>query len=221
MKLMLADDHPLFLEGLQYLLETYGIDVAGTAKNGIEALEKARALKPDIILMDIKMPGCSGIDALKLIKAEMPGIKVIMLTTSEEDEDLLDAVKYGASGYLLKNTNAKELVDMLTNVEKGESSLSAGFASKLLVELNRSSGSENRPSEHSVKKGNATQLTKRHQEILEMISKGITYKEAGDALGLTERTVKYHMGRIIELLHLENRAQVIAYAARMGFVEEK
>ena len=221
MKLLLVDDHPLFLEGLQYLLETYGICVAGTAKDGAEALLQARALKPDIILMDIKMPKCSGIDALKLIKAEMPGIKIVMLTTSEEDEDIFDAIKYGASGYLLKNTNARELVDMLTDVEKGEGQLSPDIASKLLIELRGSSGNDNKPWEYISKKENTVQLTQRHQEILEMVSKGITYKEAGDALGLTERTVKYHMGRIIELLHLENRAQVIAYAARMGFVEEK
>ena len=107
MKLMLVDDHPLFLEGLQYLLETYGISVAGVAHNGKEALIKARALRPDMILMDIKMPQCGGLDALKLIKAEMPEIRIVMLTTSEEDDDLYQAVKYGASGYLLKNINAK------------------------------------------------------------------------------------------------------------------
>jgi two-component system NarL family response regulator len=102
MKVMLVDDHPLFMEGLQYVLNTYGIGVAGLAENGNEAIEQARILKPDIILMDIKMPECSGLDALKMIKAEMPDIKIVMLTTSEEDEDLFEAVKYGASGYLLK-----------------------------------------------------------------------------------------------------------------------
>ena len=220
MKLMLVDDHPLFLEGLQYLLETYGIDVTGAAQNGREALEQARALKPDIILMDIKMPGCSGIDALKLIKAEMPEIKIIMLTTSEEDGDLFDAVKYGASGYLLKNTNARELVDMLSDLEKGEVPLSPDLASRLLKEFKNNSSYEHKHMENPSEDSRERQLTLRQTEILEMVAKGITYKEAGDALGLTERTVKYHMGRIIELLHLENRAQVIAYAARTGLVEK-
>jgi DNA-binding NarL/FixJ family response regulator len=220
MRLMLVDDHPLFLEGLKYLRETYGIDVAGIAQNGREALPQARMLKPDIILMDIKMPLCSGIDALKLIKVEMPDIKIIMLTTSEEDEDLFDAMRYGASGYLLKNTNAKELVEMLNDLEKGEIPLSINLASRLLKEFKCNSKDYGKLTENAHEDKERVQLTQRQSEILEMVAKGITYKGVGDALGLTERTVKYHMGRIIELLHLENRAQVIAYAARMGIVDK-
>ena len=219
MKLMLVDDHPLFLEGLQYLLETYGIEVAGVAKNGKEALANARILKPDIILMDIKMPECSGMDALKLIKAEMPDIKIVMLTTSEEDEDLFDAVKYGASGYLLKSTNARELVGMLSDLEKNRVPLSPGLAVRLLKEFRHSGAYDNNPPLHALEEVKKELLTERQLEVLQMVAKGITYKEAGDALGLTERTLKYHMGRIIELLHLENRAQVIAYAARMRLVK--
>ena len=218
-KLMLVDDHFLFLEGLQYLLETNGIEVAGTAKNGREALVKARILKPDIILMDIKMPECSGLDALKLIKAEMPEVKVVMLTTSEEGDDLFDAVKYGASGYLLKNTNANELINMLSDIEKGEASLSPELAARLLKEF--SSSSTDKPSQNISGDNRNENLTKRQLEVLEMVAKGITYKDVGEKLGLTERTVKYHMGKILELLHLENRSQVIAYAARMGLVQEK
>lgn len=212
MKLMLVDDHPLFLEGLQYILETYGISVLGTARNGREALAKARMLKPDIILMDIRMPECNGLDALKLIKAEMPDIRIVMLTTSEEDDDLFEAVKYGASGYLLKNMDAKDLINMLNDLEDGEVPFSPGLAAKLLKEFNKPSQSVS----EDVKEEN---LTKRQMEVLEMVAKGMTYKEAGEALGLTERTVKYHMGRILELLHLKNRAQLIAYAARKGLVE--
>lgn len=221
MKLMLVDDHPLFLEGLQYLLETHRIEVAGVAHNGRDALHKARILNPDIILMDIKMPEFSGMGALKLIKAEMPYIKIVMLTTSEEDGDLFDAVKYGASGYLLKNTNAKALVDMLSDLEKGEAPFSPGLAARLLREFKRSSGGhEHKSSQQRAEDTKKGQLTDRQLEVLEMVAKGITYKEAGEAMGLAERTVKYHMERIIERLHLENRAQVIAYAARMGLVED-
>lgn len=215
-KLMLVDDHPLFLEGVQYLLETYGVNVAGVARNGIEALKKARILKPDIILMDIKMPQCSGVDALKMIKAEMSNIKIVMLTTSEEDEDLFDAIKAGASGYLLKNTNAKELVNMLYNVENGEVSLSPGLASRLLKEFQYNYN--NKLLENTTEDSKMRQLTERQLEILQMVAEGITYKEAAEILALTERTIKYHMDRIIELLHLENRSQVIAYAARNGLV---
>lgn len=221
MKLMLVDDHSLFIEGLQYLLETHGVEVAGIAHNGREALDKARILKPDVILMDIKMPEFSGIDALKLIKAEMPNIKVVMLTTSDEDEDIFNAVKCGASGYLLKSANAKELMDMLTDIEKDEIPLSPGLAVKLLKEFRRSSANEQKSSIHILEEEKGAQLTERQLEILEMVAKGITYKEAGEALGITERTLKYHMERIIELLHLENRAQVIAYAVRIGLVKDK
>lgn len=234
MKLMLVDDHQLFLEGLQYLLKTHGIDVAGTAANGKEALIKARELRPDIILMDIMMPECDGIDALKLIKYEMPDIKILMLTTSEDDDDIYNAIKYGAFGYLMKNINAEDLINLLSGIEDGEIALPFGVAEKILSEL-RVYNAPDKPAantpdaqdfqgaqdaQDSGNEINKESLTPRHLEILEMVAGGITYKEAADKLGLTERTVKYHMGRIIELLHLQNRAQVIAYAARMGLTKE-
>lgn len=221
MELMLVDDHPLFLEGLQYLLETYGISVAGVAKNGKEALSKARIIRPDIILMDIKMPECGGLDALKLIKAEMPEIKIVMLTTSDEDEDLFQAVKYGASGYLLKNINAKELIDVLNDIEKGYATLSPNLAAKVLSEFKLKNEREDKAAEHYSKDITEEVLTERQLEVLKMTARGMTYKDVGEALGLSERTIKYHMGRILEMLHLENRAQVIAYAGRMGLVKDE
>lgn len=221
MKLMLVDDHPLFLEGLQYLLETYGISVAGVAHNGKEALIKARALRPDMILMDIKMPECGGLDALKLIKAEMPEIRIVMLTTSEEDDDLYQAVKYGASGYLLKNINAKELMDVLGDLENGYATLPPNFAARLFNEFKLSHETKDKSPGHFPKDIKAEALTERQLEVLNMAARGIPYKDIGEALGLSERTIKYHMGRILEMLHLENRAQLIAYAARMGLVQDE
>ena len=228
MKLMLVDDHKLFLEGLQYLLKTHGIDVVGTAINGREALIKARELRPDLILMDIKMPECDGIDALKLIKYEIPDIKIVMLTTSEEDDDIFNSIKYGAFGYLMKDIDAEDLIFLLSSIERGEITLPFGLASKILSEFR----DDNRKIKHNLP-GNNSQyteaeqedvkkeiLTPRQLEILEMVAAGLTYKETGERLGLTERTVKYHMGRIIELLHYNNRAQVIAYAARMGLASK-
>lgn len=222
MKLMLADDHPLFIEGLKYLLEINGIRVAGTAHNGKEAFDQAKQIHPDIILMDIRMPGCSGIEALKLINAEMPDIKVVMLTTSDEDDDLFEAIKYGASGYLLKNINADELIGMLSDLESGGVPLSSGLAARLLKEFGQDRADAAKP-QTGVRKNppETSMLTQRQMEILEMVANGFTYKIVSEKLGLTERTVKYHMGRIIELLHLKNRSQVIAYAAKMGMTEEK
>lgn len=220
MKLMLVDDHLLFLEGLKYLLETYGINVVGKARNGREALIKAQILKPDIILMDIRMPECDGLDALRYIKAEMPQIRIVMLTTSEEDEDLYNAIKYGASGYLLKNTDARELINMLEQVMNNEAEVTPVIASQLLNEFKNKvlcSCFSDKNASHSPEEN---QLTDRQLEILEMVAKGVTYKEVGQRIGLSERTVKYHMGKILERLHLENRAQVIAFAGKNGFLNE-
>lgn len=211
MKVMLVDDHVLFLEGLEYVLETYGVEVIAKAGNGNEALIKARQLKPDVILMDIRMPLCNGLDALRLIKTELPQIKIIMLTTSEEGEDLFDAIKYGASGYLIKNTDAESLVGMLNAVLHGEISLSPEIATKVLKEFKKA---EDKPMQEEEGK----KLTKRQLEVLEMTAKGNTYKVIGETLGISERTVKYHMENIIELLQLENRAQVIKYVAEHGLL---
>lgn len=216
-KILLVDDHALFIEGLQYLLETYGVKVIGKAKNGRDALMKTRVLQPDIILMDIRMPEVSGIDALKLIKAEFPSIKIIMLTTSEDDEDIYEAIKYGASGYLNKNTDAQSLISILEDIGNNEVSLFPNIAEKILKKIN---DSKNNLSKSATREEKEIEIfTKRQIEILDLIAKGITYKEVGDKLGLTERTVKYHMGRMIEQLHLENRSQVLMYAAQNRILE--
>ena len=217
LKVMLVDDHELFLEGLQYLLKINGIDVVCAVTDGAKALMQARRTNPDIILLDIKMP-CSGLDVLRQIKAVMPEIKVVMLTTSDDDEDLHTAIKCGASGYLLKNTSAKELVEMLRELEKGEIPLSPKLATILYREF-RCGGTAEAFLQEPGNSG-LEGLTKRQLEVLEMVAEGKTYKAVGRALGLTERTIKYHMGRIIEQLHLENRAQVIAYAVQMGLIEK-
>lgn len=216
-KILLVDDHALFIEGLQYLLETYGVKVIGKAKNGRDALMKTRVLQPDIILMDIRMPEVSGIDALKLIKAEFPSIKIIMLTTSEDDEDIYEAIKYGASGYLNKNTDAQSLISILEDIGNNEVSLFPNIAEKILKKINDSKKNLSKSATREEKEIEI--FTKRQIEILDLIAKGITYKEVGDKLGLTERTVKYHMGRMIEQLHLENRSQVLMYAAQNRILE--
>lgn len=217
MRLLLADDHPLFLEGLQYLLQIHGISVAGTAVSGEEAVEKAGILHPDLILMDIRMPGCGGIGALRAIKAELPEIKVVMLTSYDEDKDLYEAIRCGASGYLLKSINAEELIDTLTEIMAGRAVLSPMIAGSILTEFSGMNGDFRA----SRRESSETGLTDRQLEILKMVARGVTYKEVGEALGLTERTIKYHMGRIIELLHMSNRAQAISYAVQNGLVELK
>jgi len=218
MKVLLVDDHPLFLEGLQNLLTARGIEVVGTAGDGLEALAKARALRPDVILMDIQMPRCNGLAATRLIKAELPNVKIVMLTVSEEDEDLFEAIKSGASGYLLKSLDAREFFGLLSGLDRGEAPLSPGLAARILEEFARQA---DRAGATIQVEEEEKRLTPRQIEVLTLVAQGLTYKEVGTALCLSERAVKYHMGEILNQLHLENRAQVIAYAARMGLVRRE
>jgi two-component system NarL family response regulator len=219
MRVILADDHPLFLDGLKNLLSARGVQVVGTAQNGLEALEKARTLRPEVILMDIQMPRCDGLCATRLIKAELPEIKIVMLTMSSDDDNLFEAVKSGASGYLLKSQDTEEFFTQLKGLADGEPPLSPGLAARILQQFSREQlegqASTTKPNEPEMP---AEALTSRELEVLTLISLGLTYKEAGAKLYLSERTIKYHMGEIVARLHLENRAQVIEYARRSGLV---
>ncbi|HBY98104.1 MAG: response regulator transcription factor [Ardenticatenaceae bacterium] len=217
MKVLLVDDHPLFLEGLQNLLTARGIDVVGTAGDGLEALEKARALHPDVILMDIQMPRCDGIGATRLVTAELPDIQIVMLTVSEEDKDLFEAIRSGASGYLLKTLDSDKFLELFSGLSQGEPALSPGLARKILGEFARKAGGAEGTAQ-GYEDDVEERLTPRQMEVLTLVARGLTYKEVGTVLCLSERTIKYHMGKILQKLHLENRTEVIAYAARMGLV---
>ncbi len=216
MKILLVDDHSLFLDSLQSLLALHGYQVVGTASDGLEALEQARHLHPDLILMDIEMPGCDGLTATRLIKAEMPDIKIVMLTVAQEDEGLFESIKSGASGYLLKSSRANQLLVHLSQLTEGRAALSPGLAEKILEEFARMG---RKLESNSEQVDEMVDLTERQHEILTLIAQGMTYEEMGKTLCLSERTIRYHVGEIIQRLHLENRSQVIAYAARMGLTE--
>lgn len=212
MRILLVDDHHLFLEGLQNLLTAQGIDVVGVAYDGLDALAAARRVQPDVILMDIQMPRCDGVTATRLIKAEMPACKIVMLTMSEDEQDLFEAVKSGACGYLLKRLDAADLFAYLDDLQAGRPPFSPGLALKILDEFARQREAlvaSSPPTDHAA-------LSSRQIQILTLIVQGFTYQEVGQVIGITERTVKYHMGEILEQLHLQNRTQVIAFAAQMG-----
>lgn len=217
MKVLLADDHALFKEGLRNLLTARGIEVVGNASDGIEAAEQARARRPDVILMDIQMPRCDGLKATRLIKAELPEIKIVMLTTSADDEDLFESIKSGASGYLLKSLDAERFFELLSGVAKGEPAISPDLAARILREF---AHQKNTPEAQAVDDG-PDRLTARQAEVLELVVQGKTYKEIASTLDITERTVKYHMQEILQKLHLRNRSEVIAYAVREGLVAKK
>jgi len=209
MKVLLADDHPLFLDGLEDLLVAHGFEVQGVARDGLEAVEKARALHPEVVLMDICMPRLNGLAALRAIKADQPEVQVIMLTASEGDDDLFEAIKSGASGYLLKSQSAEELLALMRGVNRGEAAFSPGLAARILLEFGRQAS--------ALEEGHRTAgLSEREREVLTLVAQGLKYKEVAAKLFLSERTIKYHMGRILERLHLKNRAQVVEYARRTG-----
>lgn len=210
LKLLLVDDHALFRQSLSVLLAANGYEVIGAASNGFAALESARQLRPDLILMDIEMPDCDGVTATRLIKAEMPDIAIVMLTVSSADEHLFSAIKSGASGYLLKSQSADQFLQMVAQVAAGGAALPPDLAARLLREFVRQSTPAASPEEV----GEA--LTPRQLEILTLLAQGQTYGQIGDVLHLSEATVRYHVKQIMERLHLENRAQVIAYATSHG-----
>lgn len=214
-RVLLVDDHPLFLNGLKNLLASQGVEVVGTARDGLDALEKARALAPDIILMDIQMPRCDGVTATRLIKAERPETRIAMLTMSERDEDLFAAVKSGASGYLLKTLDTDAFLALFRAIAGGEVAFSPGLAARLLQEFAQPR-QEDWPGPAAP--ADRPTLSPRQTEILTLIANGMIYKEVAAHLGLTEATIKYHMGQVVERLHLENRAQVLEYARRTGLL---
>lgn len=229
LRILLVDDHSLFLEGLRNLLTSEGIQVVGLAHDGLEALAQARRLHPDVILMDIQMPRCDGVAATRLIKAEMPECKIVILTMSEDEQDLFEAVKSGASGYLLKRLEATDFFTYLAELLAGHPPFSPGLAEKILNEFTRHSARTepqiSPPGPTATQAGSEQgyelqddALSPRQMQILTLVAQGQTYRQVADTIGLTERTIKYHMAEILERLHLQNRAQVIAYAACMGLV---
>ena len=216
MKTLIVDDHPLFLEGLKNLLTLRGIEVVGTARDGMEAFEKARSLRPEIILMDIQMEKLDGLAATRLIKAELPDVKIVMLTMSADDADLFEAIKSGACGYLLKTQDVDEFYSLFLGLGRGEAPLSPGLAGRIMDAFAQQAMGDGTAGE-SGNKDNT--LSPRQIQVLTLAARGLTYKEIGARLCLAERTIKYHMGEIIERLHVENRSQAIRYAKGMKLVK--
>ncbi len=212
-RVLLVDDHTLFRKGLASLLQTQDdIEVVGEASNGKEALEKARELMPDLILMDIYMPKCDGLDATKMIKSEMPYVKIVMLTVSDSDQSLFEAIKCGAQGYLLKNLEPFELFNMIRSVFRGEAPISSPLAARILNEFVSKNSGKN--------KGSPETLTQREKEVLTLIAEGASNKEIAYKLKISENTVKNHLRNIMEKLHLQNRVQLAVFAVKKGLVKE-
>ncbi len=217
-RVLLVDDHALFIEGLRNLISSHGFEVVGTARDGLEALLKARLLQPELILMDLTMPRCNGLTATRLIKAEMPEVKIVILSMSDQDQDLLAAIKNGANGYLLKGLRPEDLLEELIALASGLTTISSEMAAQVLEEISHQERGENTGQEsgQSVQLEPERILSPKQVEILRLVALGDTYKEVAAKLDMTERMVKYQMAQIIKELHLQNRAQAIAYARQAG-----
>jgi DNA-binding NarL/FixJ family response regulator len=215
-RVLIADDHALFRDGLRSLLESRGVDVIGEAPNGRAAVDQTRRLSPDIVLMDLDMPELDGLAATRLISAEQPDVKVVMLTASEEDTHLFEAIKSGAQGYLFKNLASNELFRQLEAVARGEPALTPALARKLLTQFAHPAPAPALPAAGE----DFAALTEREREVLGLLVQGITSnRELAERLVITENTVKYHLRNILDKLHVQNRAQVVAFAARHGMLQ--
>ena len=213
-RILLADDHALFRGGVASLLAAGGdFEVLGEAADGRQAVEMARALMPDVILMDISMPVMDGLEATRRIKAEMPSVKIVILTVSDGERSLFEAVKSGAQGYLLKNIEPKALYGTLRGVVRGEAPVSRAMAARLLEEFTRQA-------RQASPAAPAPELTAREKEVLEQVTRGKSNKEIAQALSIAENTVKNHLKNILEKLHLENRVQAATFAMRQGMGEK-
>jgi two-component system nitrate/nitrite response regulator NarL len=212
-RILLVDDHVLFRKGIARLIDSQpDFDVVAEAEDGYQAVRYAKRFKPDLILMDVHMPECDGLEATRLIVDDWPEAQIVMLTVSDDDQDLFTAIRNGAIGYLVKKIEPQDLFARLRGVTQGEAPISRVMAGRILREFARV-GTEVPPPDST------RSLTPREREVLQLVSKGLTNKEIGAQLHIAENTVKNHLRNILEKLHLQNRAQAAAYAVREGLVD--
>ncbi|HEY4485528.1 MAG TPA: response regulator transcription factor [Nitrospiria bacterium] len=213
-RILIVDDHTLFRKGLSSLLQQQkGIEVVGEARDGEEGVRMARSLSPDVILMDVNMPVMTGIQAAQEIRENLPESHIIMLTVSEEDEHLFSAIKAGARGYLIKNVEPDQLIKAIHKMARGEAVIPHAMASKLLNEFSQISHRSDTPPARDLKP-----LTVREKEVLQILAHGDSNKEIGNALCISEHTVKIHLKNILKKLHMNNRIQAAVYAYQQGLI---
>jgi NarL family two-component system response regulator LiaR len=211
-RVLIADDHAIVREGLRALIDTEpGMVLVGEARDGVEAIQLARSLKPDVFLLDLLMPRKDGLAAIVDIKQEQPEARILVLTSFAEDDKVFPAIKAGALGYLLKDTSPDSLLQAIRDVYQGESSLHPTIARKLIDELHRPSSLPTA--------GEA--LTEREVEVLSLVAQGLSNQEIADRLVVSERTVRKHVSNILGKLHLANRTQAALYALRTGIARQE
>ncbi len=216
-RVLIVDDHALFRRGLEMVLDgETDIEVVGEASDGQEAIEQAEKTAPDVVLMDVRMPKRSGIEATREIKEMLPSARILMLTISDDEADLYEAIKAGAAGYMLKEISIEEIGSAVRSVYQGQSLISPSMASKLLTEF---ATIVKRREERVQLPG--PRLTERELEVLKLVAKGMNNRDIGTELFISENTVKNHVRNILDKLHLHSRMQAVVYAVREKLLDIK
>ncbi|MDA8048283.1 MAG: response regulator transcription factor [Actinomycetota bacterium] len=214
-RVLIADDQAVFRRGLHVVLSTEeDIEVVAEAEDGQAAVAKAEEMAPDVVLMDVRMPRVNGIEAARRIREMLPSTKILMLTVSDEEEDLFEAIKAGANGYLLKEISVEEVGSAIHSVMQGESRISPSMAAKLLNEFSSLAKVAAERKELP-----APVLTARELEVLKLVARGMSNKDVADELFISENTVKNHVRNILEKLHLHSRMEAVMYAVRQRLLD--
>jgi two-component system nitrate/nitrite response regulator NarL len=215
LRIFLIDDHNLFRSGVKELLGRQAdFEVVGEAADGLEGLKRAREVKPDVVLLDLNMPGIAGREAVQMLLEELPQTRVLMLTVSEDAQDLIDTLRHGASGYLVKNIDADFLVDAIRRAARGEAVMSPQMTSKLVR------GLQHGELEMTGEAADKDRISPRERDILALLARGASNKEIARELNLAESTVKIHVQNILHKLNLSSRVQAAVYAVEHGIVEK-
>jgi DNA-binding NarL/FixJ family response regulator len=218
-RVLIADDHALFRHGLEMVLdEEQDIELVGQASDGAEAVAKAGESLPDVVLMDIRMPKISGIEAARAMKESAPSAKIVILTISDEEEDLFEAIRAGASGYLLKDIPLDEVAEAVRAVHGGQSLINPSMAGKLLTEF---ATLARRDEEERPQQVPAPKLTEREMEVLKLVARGMNNRDIAKELFISENTVKNHVRNILEKLHLHSRMEAVTYAWRKRLLDPR
>jgi DNA-binding NarL/FixJ family response regulator len=213
-RVLVADDHPMWRDAVARDLDEAGYLVCATAANGVEAVRRAAATSPQVVVMDLQMPGLNGVEAIRSIVAADPTVRVLVLSASGEHDDVLDAVKAGATGYLIKSASRPELLDAVGRTAADEPVFTPGLAGLVLGEYRRLAGLPTTASDPA--EADAPRLTERETEVLRLVAKGLSYKQIAERLVLSHRTVQNHVQNTLNKLQLHNRVELVRYAIERG-----
>jgi DNA-binding NarL/FixJ family response regulator len=211
---MVVDDHPMWRDAVERDLQNAGFEVVATAANGTDALNRAPAARPNVVVLDLQIPAPNGVEVTKVLVQKDPTLRVLILSASGEQDDVLEAVKAGATGYLVKSASREELIDAVTRVARGDTVFTPGLAGLVLGEYRRLSDTP-------ANGDDAPRLTDRETEVLRLVAKGLSYKQIAERLVLSHRTVQNHVQNTLRKLQMHNRVQLVRYAIEQGLDDEE